>query len=215
MRVRVTITAVLALAWALIAGNATATPTTGNVLVLLARGRAQAAAGRSAVRAAIARAGAGRAGFDVPQIGLITVRPPRGTTPAAFAAELQRLPGVAAAQIEHRYVPRAVPDDPALSAPDQYSGTVEWTLAREGFYNAWNISNGDGALVGVIDTGIDAPHPDLASKIAAAVDQQDPATPAALRGRMKSATARTSPRLRVPTPATGSGSRGRDTTASS
>ena len=33
------------------------------------------------------------------------------------------------------------------------SGTVQWTLAKEGFYNAWNISRGDGALVGVIDTG--------------------------------------------------------------
>ena len=30
-------------------------------------------------------------------------------------------------------MPRAVPDDPALSVPDQFSGTLEWTLAREGF----------------------------------------------------------------------------------
>ena len=54
------------------------------------------------------------------------------------------------------------------------SGTVQWTLAKEGFYAAWNITRGDGALVGVIDTGIDGAHPDLRSKIAAAIDQQDP-----------------------------------------
>ena len=67
-----------------------------------------------------------------------------------------------------------MPDDPALTDPNSWSGTVKWTLAREGFYGAWNISKGDGALVGVIDTGIDATHPDLATKIAVAVDQQDP-----------------------------------------
>ena len=51
---------------------------------------------------------------------------------------------------------------------------MQWTLGREGFYSAWNISRGDGALVGVIDTGIDGSHPDLRSKIALAVDQQSP-----------------------------------------
>ena len=69
---------------------------------------------------------------------------------------------------------RTLPNDPALTAPDPGSGVVEWALAREGFYDAWNITHGDGALVGVIDTGIDASHPDLAGKIAVAVDQQDP-----------------------------------------
>ena len=69
---------------------------------------------------------------------------------------------------------RALPSDPALTAPDPSSGVVEWALAGEGFYDAWNITHGDGALVGVIDTGVDASHPDLAGKIAVAVDQQDP-----------------------------------------
>ena len=149
-------------------------PATGNVLVLLERDRAVAAAGRAVLDATVAHLRAHRAGFEVPQIGLITLRPPGGVAPAAFAAVVRKLRGVASAQVEHRLVPRAVPNDPALSAPDQYSGTLEWTLAHEGFYNAWDISKGGGALLGVIDTGIDASHPDLASKIAVAVDQQDP-----------------------------------------
>jgi len=126
------------------------------------------------VPAAMARTGARPAGFSVAQIGLITVRPPRGVSPAAFARTLERLPGVASVQLERRYVPRAIPDDPALTAFDPFSGVVQWTLGREGFYRAWDISQGDGALVAVIDTGIDATQPDLASKIAVAVDQQDP-----------------------------------------
>ncbi len=163
---------------AILAGTAAAAPpavsTTGNVLVLLDRGRADAAAARLAVTAAVARVGGRRAGFEVPQIGLLTVRPPRGLSAAAFASRLRRLMGVASVQLERRYAPRLVPNDPALSEPASSSGTVQWTLAREGFFSAWNISKGDGALVGVIDTGIDATHPDLASKIAVAVDEQDP-----------------------------------------
>ncbi len=122
----------------------------------------------------MASLGARLAGFSVPEIGLITVRPPLGIGLTAFAKTLRLLPGVASVQVEHRHVPRSVPDDPALTAPSRYSGVEEWALAREGFRRAWDISKGDGALVGVIDTGIDGSHPDLASKIAVAVDQQDP-----------------------------------------
>jgi serine protease len=155
------------------AGAKTPASTTGNVLVLLDRHRATASA-TATVRAAVARVGGRPAGRSVPEIGLITVRPRSGQSATALAHSLSRLPGVATAQLEHRYVPRLQPNDPALGTADAFSGVVEWVLAREGFYDAWNLSRGDGALVGVIDTGIDASHPDLSSKIAVAVDQQDP-----------------------------------------
>jgi subtilisin family serine protease len=142
--------------------------------VLLDRDRAAAAGARTAVRALIADVGARVAGKSVPQIGLITVRPPPGVSPSAFARSLARLPGVSSVQPERRYVPRVVPDDPALTAPDPDSGVVQWVLGREGFYDAWNITRGDGALVGVVDTGIDATQPDLKNKIATAIDQQSP-----------------------------------------
>jgi serine protease len=143
---------------------------TGNLLVLLGRRHAATAA----VRAAVAQAGARPAGRSVPEIGLITVRPALGESVTTLARRLRSLPDVASVTLEHRYVPRVVPNDPALSARNPNSVTVQWTLGREGFYSAWNISRGDGALVGVIDTGIDGSHPDLRSKIALAVDQQSP-----------------------------------------
>jgi subtilisin family serine protease len=155
------------------AAGATPARTTGNVLVLLDRHRATASA-TATVRATVSRVGGRPAGRSVPEIGLITVRPRTGESATALARTLGRLPGVASAQLEHRYVPRLAPNDPALSAGDTFSGVLEWVLGREGFYNAWNLSRGDGALVGVIDTGIDGSHPDLSSKIATALDQQDP-----------------------------------------
>ena len=147
---------------------------TGNVLVLLDRSVASSAA-VGTFRAVLARAGARLAGRSVPEIGLITVRPPAGVPPVALARVLRLLPGVASVGLERRYVPRAIPDDPALTATDSVTGVVQWYLAREGFYRAWSITHGARALVGVIDTGIDATHPDLASKLAVPpIDQQDP-----------------------------------------
>jgi serine protease len=147
---------------------------TGNLLVLLDRSAASSAA-VGTVKGVLARAGARLAGRSVPEIGLITVRPPAGVPPAALARVLRLLPGVASVELERRYVPRAIPNDPALTATDPVTGVVQWYLAREGFYRAWSITHGAGALVGVIDTGIDATHPDLASKLAVPpIDQQDP-----------------------------------------
>jgi subtilisin family serine protease len=151
------------------AGAATI-PTTGNLVVLLDGHRASAAT--ASVRAAVARAGARPAGRSVPEIGLITVRPSAGESLTALGRRLRALPDVAAVQVEHRYVPRVIPNDPALRAPNPNTVTVQWTLAKEGFYDAWNITRGDGALVGVIDTGIDGAHPDLRTKIQAAIDQR-------------------------------------------
>ncbi len=89
-------------------------------------------------------------------------------------ALLQVIPGVSSVTPELRYTPRAaLPDDPALhtDAPGT-SVPWQWYLLREHFPQAWSVTRGPTALVGVIDTGIDATHPDLAGKIAATVDEQ-------------------------------------------
>ncbi|MDQ6744806.1 MAG: S8 family serine peptidase [Actinomycetota bacterium] len=154
------------------AAAAAPAPSTGNLLVLVDRGSRARAAGSAAW--ALIGAG-GRLVRSVPQIGLLTVRPAPGVAPTALAATLRGLAGVQSVQPERRYVPRTVPNDPALSTPDSASGVVQWAPARENFPAAWSLSHGDGALVGVVDSGVDASQPDLAGKIAAAVDQEQPA----------------------------------------
>lgn len=97
------------------------------------RGRVASAA-RAAVEAGIARLGALPAGKSVPEIGLITVRAPAGVSAAALAGKLRALPGVASVAPERRYVPRAVPDDPAYSQVDPNEGVpYQWYLTDEGF----------------------------------------------------------------------------------
>lgn len=151
---------------------------TGRVVVLADPG----ARGATAARAAAAGAGLRTAGHAVPQIGLSTVAPRRGETAAAAARRLAAAPGVRSAVPERRMRLRDMPDDPALTAPDPVAGAtasalpagtpLQWPLLRSGFPAAWDVTRGERALVGVIDTGVDATHPELAPKLAAVVDQR-------------------------------------------
>ena len=80
------------------------------------------------------------------------------------------------ARPELRFQPRYLPNDPALRATEAAAGTppgtpVQWAAARENLPHLWDVTRGKTALVGVIDTGIDASHPDLKGKVFRAVDQ--------------------------------------------
>lgn len=117
-------------------------------------------------------------GPRVPALRLVTMRPRVGTPMAAALRALRADPRVRSAIPERRLAPRALPDDPALTLPDADEaappGTpLQWTLPREGFPAAWDLDSGAGALIAVIDTGIDATHPDLQGKVAGAVDLDD------------------------------------------
>jgi serine protease len=149
------------------AGGAEAS-TTGRALVLLEPPHGAAAAARIEARAVIARHGLRRAGPVVPEVGVLTVRPAAGETLAELRARLRGDPRVARVEAEYRHTPRFVPSDPAMAQPDPGVGGQphQWYLHRQGFPAAWDLSRGTGALVGVIDSGIDSTHPELGGKIA-------------------------------------------------
>jgi serine protease len=161
---------VLALALLLMPAAAqAATDRTGRLLVTLApHGGARAAA--DALGTDVRRDGS-----QVPQIGLVSVRPTGGRTLAAVASTLRTSPGVRHVEYERRQELRLAPNDPALMTPETAPGTppgtpLQWWVARMNLPAAWDIERGVGATVAVIDTGLDGGHPDLAGKIADTID---------------------------------------------
>ncbi len=170
---------------AVAAAPASAAPATGRLLVLVAPSSPHAV--RAAAARVLARASRVRpAGLSVPEIGLFAVRPAPGVSLAWALRSVRGLPGVVSAEPELRSRPRSLPNDPALHeaepAPGAQSGTpLQWAPAREMFAGAWSIERGARARIGVIDTGIDGGHPDLAGKIRAAAmpDGDESDSPAA------------------------------------
>lgn len=127
-----------------------------------------AARSPSLVERVLARTGAARAGPGAPGLGVVTVR-----GPDEAIGRLRRDPAVAGVSREWVRELRRLPDDPALAtAEGEYAvpaGTpVQWALSRQGFPAAWDVTTGAAARVAVLDTGVDASHPELAGKIASA-----------------------------------------------
>lgn len=156
-------------------------PQTGRLLVTVAPGAAPRA--RVTAAALAATTGARPAGFSVPQIGLVTLRPRGGAGLHALAVRLRADPRVARVEVEHRGRPRFEPNDPALVTPETAIGTapntpVEWWAARSGFPVAWNVSTGAGAVVAVIDTGAETTHPELADRVIGAASFDSDGSPA-------------------------------------
>jgi len=160
---------------------------TGRLLVTLkpAAATGHAAARAAAVHAVASAAGARPSGFSVPQIRLVTVSPRPGESLHALAARLRADPRVASVVAERRAALRFQPNDPALVTPETAKDTapgtmVEWWAARSGFPQAWDISQGAGATVAVIDTGAEIGHPELAGRIAGLASFDAARSPAGL-----------------------------------
>ncbi len=157
-----------------------ASETTGRLLVTLKPASAKTGSHTAGVLRAAAASlatadGVRLDGAQIPQLGVVSVRPLAGTTQHDLARALRRRAGVARVEVEHRFRLRAVTNDPALTALETAPGTppgttVQWWAARLGLPAAWDITRGAGATVGIIDTGIDSAHPDLSGKIDETVD---------------------------------------------
>jgi thermitase len=73
---------------------------------------------------------------------------------------LQKRPGVEHVDYNYLRLPSYEPNDP------RFKNGRQWDLDSINAPEAWNNTLGDGVRVAVVDTGIDADHPDLESKIA-------------------------------------------------
>ena len=146
---------------------------TGRLLVTLRPDEGTSA--HASANAVLARAHARRTSPLLAPVRLFTVRPTGGSL-HGLATRLRADPTVAHVEAERRATIRSNPDDPALTTQEGAVGTpsgtpVEWWAFRENFPAAWDVTTGSGAVIGVIDTGIDGGHPEFAGRIKATVDQ--------------------------------------------
>ena len=90
----------------------------------------------------------------------------------ADPAEAARLAGADAVHrvglLRHR---AAAPDDPWFASDGPGAPTGQWSLERVGVLQAWDVTEGVGQVrVAILDSGLDARHPDLAGAAVAVRD---------------------------------------------
>lgn len=81
---------------------------------------------------------------------------------AHLAQVLDDRPGVVAAETTGLRALEAVNPEPLAGS--------QWNLAMIGAPSAWDVSRGDGVTVAVVDSGVDASHPDLAGRLLPELD---------------------------------------------
>lgn len=98
-------------------------------------------------------------------LGATVAVPVRGADDRArVAARLAGAPGVVQVVDEQRAVPRSLPSDPVLRDQDALAppGTpLAWWAIRMRLPQAWDVANGRGTRIAVIDSGFDLTHPQL------------------------------------------------------
>jgi subtilisin family serine protease len=92
---------------------------------------------------------------------------PSGTDASAAAARYAADPHVAWAHASAAVAPDLAADDPYLASIGSWGQPYAdlWGILRVRAPEAWDLTQGEGITVAVVDTGIDAQHPDLAANL--------------------------------------------------
>ena len=95
---------------------------------------------------------------EIPQLATVVVR----TDEANFERALRRFQARADVEyVEPDYIgyPTWTPNDPS------YTGGQQWALGKIQMPLAWDLARGQGAVIAVLDTGVDVNHPELQGRL--------------------------------------------------
>jgi hypothetical protein len=99
----------------------------------------------------------GGKGRKIGQSTLQVVELPAGASEKAVVERLSKHPHVKFAELDRLVKPDFVSNDP-------YFGS-EWHLSKVGAPTAWDVSQGGGITIAILDSGVDGSHPDLAAQM--------------------------------------------------
>jgi hypothetical protein len=99
----------------------------------------------------------GRVKSEIRNTGIKIVELPGNANEKAIAALVKKNKNIEFAEVDQMVELSFIPNDP-------YYGSA-WHLAKISAPTAWDISQGDGITIAILDTGVDSTHPDLASKL--------------------------------------------------
>ena len=105
---------------------------------------------------------------SIPDISHIyTLSLPDGTDIQAACKSYSANPNVEYAVPSYTMLPQAVTDDPYFSSRGSWGNSYDdmWALKKIKADVAWDTASGDGAVVAVVDSGIDYNHVDLAENV--------------------------------------------------
>ncbi len=91
------------------------------------------------------------------QSNLHVVDLPAGVSEQALVEKLRHNPALKFAELDRRV-------NSAMAVTDPYAGS-EWHLAKIGATTAWDITQGAGVTIAILDSGVDGSHPDLVGNL--------------------------------------------------
>ncbi|MGW8392391.1 S8 family serine peptidase [Pseudoduganella sp. HUAS MS19] len=107
--------------------------------------------------------GAGKA-YKLGQSNIHVIEVPHGSE-KALANKLQHNPHFKFAELDQRVEVSATTNDPYLGS--------EWHINKIGANTAWDKTQGSGITIAILDSGIDASHPDFAGRLVAGYNSYD------------------------------------------